>query len=124
MDRVAVGRGLGPQRVDALAGGRVWTGAQAHERGLVDALGGFHEALARAKDAAGIDPDADVDVVTYPRPPSLMEQLGRGLGARARAWLADRAPPGLDAGTRAALAAAAAPAGEPALVPPFGARIR
>ena len=58
-----------PQEIDAMAQGRVWTGAQAHERGLVDRLGGLDVAIAAAKERAGIDADDDVEVVVYPHPP-------------------------------------------------------
>jgi protease-4 len=49
------------ERVDQLAQGRVWTGAQARERGLVDALGGLDRAIALAKERAGIAADTEVD---------------------------------------------------------------
>ena len=62
VDRVAEARGLSREQVDAVARGRVWTGAQALERKLVDRLGGFQDALAEAKRLAGLDPDADVDL--------------------------------------------------------------
>jgi protease-4 len=62
VDRVAEARGLSREQVDALARGRVWTGAQALERKLVDRLGGFEDALAEAKRLAGLAPDAEVDL--------------------------------------------------------------
>jgi protease-4 len=49
-----------------VARGRVWTGADAHERGLVDELGGMRAAIRRAKVLAGLDADASVRVVGYP----------------------------------------------------------
>ncbi|AFC55960.1 MULTISPECIES: signal peptide peptidase SppA [Mycobacterium] len=64
--RVADGRNLTKDAVDRVARGRVWTGADALERGLVDELGGFRTALRRAKILAGLDEDADVRIVTYP----------------------------------------------------------
>lgn len=64
--RVADGRGLAADDVHDVAKGRVWVGADAAERGLVDVLGGFHEAVAEAKRLAGIDPDAEVDLVELP----------------------------------------------------------
>ncbi|GFG73097.1 signal peptide peptidase SppA [Mycobacterium botniense] len=64
--RVAEGRKLSIEAVDAVARGRVWTGADALERGLVDELGGLRTALRRAKILAGLDPDADVRIVSYP----------------------------------------------------------
>ena len=56
--RVASGRQLHPEALEALAGGRVWTGAEALERGLVDENGGYRTALARARELAGIAEDA------------------------------------------------------------------
>ena len=48
-DRVAEGRELTPEDVDAIGRGRVWTGEQASELGLVDALGGLRTAVLEAK---------------------------------------------------------------------------
>lgn len=64
--RVAQGRKLSTDAVDAVARGRVWTGADALERGLVDELGGLRTAVRRAKILAGLDEDADVRIVSYP----------------------------------------------------------
>lgn len=64
--RVAQGRNLSTDQVDAVARGRVWTGADAAERGLVDELGGLRSAIRRAKELAGLDTDAQVRTVSYP----------------------------------------------------------
>jgi protease-4 len=56
-DRVVSGRELHPEALEALAGGRVWTGAEALEWGLVDENGGYRTALARARELAGITED-------------------------------------------------------------------
>ncbi|MBV8346412.1 MAG: signal peptide peptidase SppA [Mycolicibacterium sp.] len=72
--RVADGRGMSVEDVDAVARGRVWTGADALERGLVDELGGLRTAIARAKILAGLDVDEDVRIISYPGS-SLMELL-------------------------------------------------
>ena len=53
-DRVASGRGLRPDDLEGIAGGRVWTGAEALSRDLVDETGGFRDALAKARELAGI----------------------------------------------------------------------
>ncbi|WP_102141800.1 signal peptide peptidase SppA [Mycobacterium hubeiense] len=74
VERVAKGRKLSVEAVDAVARGRVWTGADAKERGLVDELGGLRTAIDRAKVLAGLDPDADVRLVSYPGS-SLLEFL-------------------------------------------------
>jgi protease-4 len=74
VNRVADGRKLSVEEVDAVARGRVWTGADALEHGLVDELGGLRAAITRAKVLAGLDPDDDVRIVGYPGS-SLMELL-------------------------------------------------
>jgi protease IV len=66
VERVAKGRTLTVEAVDAVARGRVWTGADAKEHGLVDELGGLRTAIVRAKVLAGLAPDADVRLVSYP----------------------------------------------------------
>ena len=66
VERVAAGRKLTVEAVDAIARGRVWTGADALERGLVDELGGLRTAISRAKVLAGLDADDDVRLVSYP----------------------------------------------------------
>ncbi|CAA9453324.1 MAG: Signal peptide peptidase SppA (protease 4) [uncultured Rubrobacteraceae bacterium] len=58
-DRVASGRGLRPENLEGIVGGRVWTGTEALRRGLVDDTGGFREALAKARELAGITDDSD-----------------------------------------------------------------
>ena len=63
VDRVAAARGMTFEAVDAVGGGRVWTGAQALEHGLVDELGGLSQALAKARDLAGLPDDAPVEIV-------------------------------------------------------------
>ena len=74
VERVAQGRKMSTEAVDAIARGRVWTGADAKERGLVDELGGLRTAVTRAKVLAGLEPDADVRIVGYPGS-SLMDVL-------------------------------------------------
>ena len=63
--KVAAGRGLSAERVHELARGRVWTGADAHERKLVDELGGLEDAADIARRRAGLPPSAPL--VPYPR---------------------------------------------------------
>ncbi|MGA5464249.1 signal peptide peptidase SppA [Mycobacterium sp. NPDC050041] len=74
VERVAAGRKLSEEAVEAVARGRVWTGADAKEHGLVDELGGLRTAINRAKVLAGLDADADVRLVGYPGS-SLMDML-------------------------------------------------
>src|SRR3984957_3568813 len=66
VERVAEGRNLTTDAVDVVARGRVWTGADALDRGLVDELGGFRAAVRRAKVLAGLDEDTAVRVLSFP----------------------------------------------------------
>ncbi|MBL8537180.1 MAG: signal peptide peptidase SppA [Hyphomonadaceae bacterium] len=80
---VAEGREMTPEQVRAIAGGRVWTGQQALERGLVDHIGGFQVAVARARALAGIAEDARVQLRYYPAEKSPFEALEHMFGASA-----------------------------------------
>jgi protease-4 len=73
--RVAEGRGMAPEAVKRVGGGRVWTGAQALEIGLVDELGGLYEAAVAAKKAVGLKEDAAVALKTFPAQKTLAEQV-------------------------------------------------
>lgn len=66
VERVAAGRNLTVAAVEDVARGRVWTGADAKERGLVDGLGGLRAAIDRAKVRAGIEPETEVRIANYP----------------------------------------------------------
>lgn len=57
-DRVVRGREMEALDLEGVAGGRVWTGAEAREIGLVDEIGGFREALLKARELGGIARDA------------------------------------------------------------------
>ena len=72
--RVADGRGLRRTYVDSIARGRVWTGLQAKEIGLVDTLGGLPLALNIAAEEAGIDYEKTT-VKVFPKEKSLWEQM-------------------------------------------------
>jgi ClpP class serine protease len=62
---VAKYRNLTPERVEELAQGRVWTGVEAKSNGLVDRIGGLHDAVMYARELAGIDPDDEARVAEY-----------------------------------------------------------
>lgn len=70
-DRVAEGRHLPKQRVLEIAEGRIYTGKQAIDIGLVDRLGGLDDAIEAARDFANIPPSADLKIIHYPRPTSI-----------------------------------------------------
>ncbi len=63
---VSEGRELSLDDVDQIARGRVWSGEDALEKGLVDELGGLTTAIAKARELAEIDADAEIRVKTYP----------------------------------------------------------
>jgi protease-4 len=67
VDKVAEGRNLTPEAVRKIGRGRVWTGAQAKELGLVDELGGLSTAVDAAKSLAGIPGSEEVRLVVRPR---------------------------------------------------------
>ncbi len=89
LKRVADGRGMLIDDVHAIAQGRVWTGRQAKTLGLVDELGGMREAVAVAKERAGIDADQEVTLVPFPRPRSFFEVLNTEFSVRSMlsSWL-------------------------------------
>src|SRR6185503_14051202 len=73
--KAAEGRHLPLARLQELAKGRVWSGVDAKQRGLVDELGGYDTALRLAKQAAHLAPDADVAVREYPRPRNPFDEI-------------------------------------------------
>ncbi len=60
LERVAESRKMETVAVDAIGGGRVWTGHQALERGLIDSIGGLDEAVTKARQLAGLPEDASL----------------------------------------------------------------
>jgi protease-4 len=76
--RVAEGRHLTPDQVEAIAQGRVWIGADAKAKGLVDELGGLDDALADARKRGKLADDSPVDV--YPPDPTLLDFLNSFVG--------------------------------------------
>jgi protease-4 len=62
-ERVRDGRTLTEEQLEPLAGGRVWLGSEARERGLVDELGGLADALVIAQRLAGLTPDRNEPLV-------------------------------------------------------------
>ena len=83
--RVAAGRRLPPARVREIARGRVWTGAQARQIGLVDQLGGISEAIAKARELADIPADESVRFKRYPEAQSPFEALSQAFGVSGEA---------------------------------------
>jgi protease-4 len=73
--KVSKGRNLSYEQVDKLAQGRVWTGAQAKENGLIDQLGGLSDAINAAKKMIGISPDYYVRLKIYPQEKSYLDRI-------------------------------------------------
>jgi protease-4 len=86
--KVAGSRKKTPEEIDAIARGRVWTGSQALERGLVDRLGGLDVAVAVAKERAGIAPGDEVELVTYPHRRSVYEAFSDQFGGSSESSVA------------------------------------
>lgn len=152
LEKVADGRRLSRDEVHAVAQGRVWTGRQGVQRGLVDEVGGLRRSLDAAKRRLGLDPAVKVTVLTYTEPVSFLERmllrslrdggmtrLAERAGLSGRAGLTDLAPgngPVADAVDRltgglvqalredGTLAAAAMLDGRPLALMPVSIRIR
>jgi protease-4 len=73
--KVAERRKFDEKQIDAVARGRIWTGARALNAGLVDRLGGLTEAVAATKEALSLAPDASVLLQEFPRRKLPLERL-------------------------------------------------
>ena len=119
LEKAAEGRQTTRDVIHTVAQGRVWTGRQALEHGLIDELGGLSRAIGLAKEQAGIDAADEVELVIYPRPKSLLELLDDGFPmARALATLAGLASPEAALVGRATAPARLFRAGEPLAIMP------
>ena len=81
--RVAEGRELPLERVLEIARGRVWTGEQALELGLVDRIGGLREAIDAARELADLGEDDAYQVQRFPRQPTAFEAFQELFGVTA-----------------------------------------
>jgi protease-4 len=90
--KVGAGRKLDADAVERVAKGQVWTGMDAAANGLVDKLGGLTTAVAEARRAIGLAPDAPVRLVNFPQEPhdltSFLEQFAKAAEMRQFAVLA------------------------------------
>jgi protease-4 len=92
VEKVAASRHTQPEKIDAIAQGRVWTGRQAKENGLVDQLGGLDRAVMVAKQRAKIPAEDEVELVVYPPRKSFYELVsdqlsGTGEQMALSAWM-------------------------------------
>jgi protease IV len=99
VSEVAQSRHLQPAQVDAVARGRIWSGADAQARGLVDALGGLPDAIADARLRAGVPEEEDLALVTYGGAEGLLATLGGEDGVLTQVGLRGE-PPGAPAPLR------------------------
>ena len=83
VEKVAESRHSTPEKIDAIAQGRVWTGRQAKQNGLVDQLGGLDAAIAVAKQRAKIPADSSIELVVYPPRKSFYELVTEQLSGSA-----------------------------------------
>jgi protease IV len=88
---VAKARNKTPEQIDAIARGRVWSGEQARERGLVDELGGLEDATTAAAKAANLGENYHVRYVE--KPLSFWEKVALGLDSEALAGIGHAAVP-------------------------------
>lgn len=124
VEHAAEGRKLEVATMDSLGRGRVWSGADARARGLVDELGGLPRAVALAREKAGLTADGTLSVERYPRrEQTFLQQLIESLNdddtsdEAALAWLV----PG---GVRWWVALATLPAGRALAILPYSIEIR
>lgn len=110
LDKALAGRQANGVKIDkarllTLAGGRIWTGRQAKESGLVDALGTLDDAIAEAKAMAKLPAGAEVEYLILPEPTSPLDRLldGKfGLGTQSDLRVLTGAVPEAKAPLRAA----------------------
>ena len=91
IDRVARSRKMPAEEVRKIAEGRIYTGRQALEIGLIDRLGGLDDAIAAVKEFADIPESAEIRIVHYPRAASLGELLEGAMGVQAMATITSQA---------------------------------
>ena len=122
--RVAAGRHLTAEQVEAAAKGRVWSGEEAKEKGLVDELGGYDVAFRLAKEAAKIPVDKPFTLTLFPREKGRIERVYDRLfnAERDRDAVSPTAAQSMASGVAKLLAGIEALAGDPGVLrmPPLG----
>ena len=104
--KVATWRRLEGDSVENIAGGRVWTGRQAKENGLIDTYGGIWDAVELAKQKAGINPKDKIELrilprygvrlFDFPKPPSIATELTDLFNGKSFSKIALRMPFNID----------------------------
>ena len=130
--KAAQGRKMEFAALEKLAGGRVYTGRQAQAAGLVDELGTLDDAIASAKELAGMARDDDAELMILPKAKGLLESIFDPLEGRdtkfglasMNPWLAALPAPAKDALARVARLAQLAAEEPVLLMAPFDVQIR
>ncbi len=90
LERVSKGRKIDITKLETIAGGRVWSGVQAKELGLVDQLGTFYDAVLAVKAALKLPPEAVLGIVELPEPEfplsKMLKSFGGVLGMNGFTW--------------------------------------
>jgi len=81
VEKAAESRATTPEKIDAIAQGRVWTGRQARDLNLIDELGGLWDAIALAKQRAKLDPSRHVELEIYPPRRSVLDIVANPFGS-------------------------------------------
>lgn len=76
--KAAAGRGMSYEELEAFAKGRIWTGQQALERGLIDGVGGYGESMAAIRELLELEADAPLKLKAYPPSKGWMELISGG----------------------------------------------
>ena len=130
--KVGKGRNKDKEFIDSIGQGRVWTGSQGKERGLVDEYGGLDKAIEIAKQLANIPADRSIQRVILPQPPTFLEQLLNAgdddsqaeAQAKQEAAVLSAVPEDVREALRYAQLLDRASKGEPVYLMPFKLRIR
>src|ERR1051325_8241975 len=130
--KVAKGRNKDKDYIDSIGQGRVWTGSQGKEKGLVDEYGGLDKAIEIAKQLANIPAEKSIQRVILPQPPGFLEQLMSASDddaqadaqAKQQASLLNALPEDLREGIRYTQLLDRAAKGEPVYMMPFRLRIK
>lgn len=133
ISKVAKGRGKEKTYIDTIGQGRVWTGRQGKENGLVDEYGGLDKAIEVAKQLANLPADKGIQRVIMPKPPSFFEELmnsgddgedGASAQAKQQAAMLAALPEDVRRALRYAQLLDRARSGEAIYMLPFSLRIR
>jgi protease IV len=92
LDRVAEGREMTVEEVDAIGGGRVWTGRQAKQRRLVDELGGLNDAVRAAAEKGGVKEPDHLEMLYLPEAENPIQELLSAYRSEAMAVIPELKP--------------------------------